>query len=256
MYSAVYRSRSGDTIVIRRSITPPAKVRHFQGAGTALKRYKLVQFKQATREVCIVAKSTKTKKNAKSKEIEDTELEELEALEDLDDLDDEDEDEEDEEDEDVEEDEDEDDDDLDEDDDEEEESAPKTKKKSKATTAQKANLKKAQAAKKKKAEEREGVGSAEVAEHFGTDARTLRMVLRKHKVPKDEESGQYRWSSFNHPTVKKIGKWIKDGEDKAVKTEGFEKLKAKKAAEKKSSSKKSGKKSSKKSKKVTDEDDE
>lgn len=252
MYSALYRSKSGDEIRIRRSLTPPPKVRNFQGAGQGLRRYKLITFKKSTREVCIVARSTKTKKNPKSAEIEDDELDELAALEDLDDL--EDEDDTDDEDEDVEEDEDEDDDDLDEDDEDEDE-APPPKKKG-GTAKQKANLKKAQAAKKKKAAEREGVGSAEVAEHFGVDARTLRMVFRKHGIEKDEDSNQYRWPSFDHPEVKKIGKLLKGGAAKEVKAEGLAKLKAGKADKTKKSTKTAGTKKTKKKRAPVEDDDE
>jgi hypothetical protein len=237
VYSAVYRNGSGKKahdIVIRRTLEPPPPYRHFTGKGGLLK-YKLITSNQATREVIIMAKAAKSK-NKKSDEIEDTELDELAALEDLDDL------ETDDEDEDEDEVEDEDDDDEEEDEDD----APKKGKKGA----------KGKTKKTKKVVEKDYVGSAEVAEHFGVDARTLRMVFRKHEIPKDADSGQYRWKSFNDPTVKKIGKLLKAGAADEIKKESLDKLKTQQAAKKdaKKAAKKGGKKSGKKSKKSDDDE--
>lgn len=73
------------------------------------------------------------------------------------------------------------------------------------------------------------VGSAEIAAAGNTDARTLRMVLRKHEIPKDSETGRYEWDSMKDPTVKKILKLLKDGEAEKVKQEGLQRLKDSKA---------------------------
>lgn len=74
------------------------------------------------------------------------------------------------------------------------------------------------------------VGSAEIAAAGGTDARTLRMVLRKHQIEKNPETNRYEWDSMKDPTVKKILKLLKDGEADNVKQEGLQRLKDSKAA--------------------------
>lgn len=132
-----------------------------------------------------------------------------------------------------------DDDDGDDEDVEKPKSSKKDKKNKKKTTRAKANGK---------------VGTQEIAAEAGCDARTLRMVLRKHEVEKDPESNRYEWDSMENSTVKKILKWIKEGEAKAVKKEGLDKLKKKKEEEKEAEGKK-GKKGKKKSKKKKEEDD-
>lgn len=103
------------------------------------------------------------------------------------------------------------------------------------------------------------VGTREIADAAGLEgtagARTLRMVLRKHNIPKDEETGRYEWDSLEDKTVKKILKLINEGEADKVKKEGLDRLKeqqAAKRAEKKAKKDKKGKKN----KKSSDEDDE
>jgi len=221
------RPRTGDLITVKQLSKPTTKTRKFKVAG-GLRNYKLIRLTSQTKEVIIVARAAKKKQN--TKDLEDDDLEELEALEELDDLEDEededdedvDSDEEDDEDEDEEdEDEDEDDEEEDDEDDEEEDEEPAPKKSKKKTPA------------KSRAREDGRVGSQEVAEHFNTDARTLRMVLRKHKIAKNPDSGRYDWSSLNHPEVKKIGRLIKGGAAKEAKAEGLERVK--KTAKKKRS---------------------
>lgn len=222
--------------MIRRTLEPPSPVRYFTGKGGKVK-YKLIESKKATREVVIMAKATKTKKTEESTEIEDTELDELAALEDLDDLETDDD-----------EDEDEDTDDEDEDEDEDEDDAPKKSKgkKGKGKTKTKAKAK----------VEKDYVGSAEVAEHFGVDARTLRMVFRKHNITKDPDSNQYRWDSLTDPTVKKIGKLIKAGAADDIKKESLDKLKTQQEAKKAAKAKEKGKKGKKGKKTKKSDDDE
>jgi hypothetical protein len=77
------------------------------------------------------------------------------------------------------------------------------------------------------------VGTAEIAAAGGTDARTLRMVLRKHEVEKNEETGRYEWGSMKDPAVKKILKLLKDGAAEEIKTEALNKLKERNDAKKK-----------------------
>lgn len=74
------------------------------------------------------------------------------------------------------------------------------------------------------------VGTAEIAAEGGCDARTLRMVLRKLQIEKDEETGRYEWDSMKDPTVKKILKELKGGAAERVKQEGLQRLKDQKAA--------------------------
>jgi hypothetical protein len=139
-------------------------------------------------------------------------------------VDDEDEDEEDEEDEDEEE--------------EEEEPAPKKKGKGKTSTSSKsgsASKKKASGSSPSRSRTTDGkVGVQEVAAAAGTDARKLRMVLRKHEIEKDEDVGRYEWSSLNHPEVKKILKLVKGGAVKQATNESLAKLNAKKGKSTKS----------------------
>ena len=133
--------------------------------------------------------------------------------------DDEDEDEDDEEDEDVEEDDDED---EDEDDEEEEEPAPKKRKK--ASSSKSTKSKKSSGPSRSRTTDGK-VGVQEVAAAAGTDARKLRMVLRKNGIEKDEDVGRYEWSSLNHPEVKKIIKLVKGGAVKTATEESLSKLK-------------------------------
>lgn len=222
-----------------KSITEPPETRKFKVPG-GLRTFTRVRYKRHLQEVLIVARATKKpapkKKGRKNVEVTDDEIDELESVDELeededledDDLDeddedtdedeeddDEDEDEPDDEDEDVEEDDDED------DDEEDEEEPPKRSKKPRKSRA---------AAEGK-------IGTNEIAEKAGVDSRTLRMVLRKHKVKKDVETKRYQWDSWKNPTVKKILQWLKDGEAEEIKQESLSKLKetqeAKRAAAKK-----------------------
>lgn len=245
-YVALYKSKAGDKVVIK-SVSFPPKTRILKGQG-GLRKYRRIKYQKHLQEVLIVAKATK-KGKGRTAEVTDSEIDDLEGIDDLDDLEEdlEDEEPEDEVDEDDEDTEDEDEDDEDEDDDEEVVVKKKSKKsKTKPTTSRAAANGK--------------VGSAEIAKEAGIDARRLRMVLRKHEVEKDEESGRYEWSSMKHPTVKKILKWIKDGEADDIVKEQLQKLKdnkAKKASKKKKVSKDAGAKTKKTKKKVVeDEDDE
>jgi hypothetical protein len=246
-----------------KSITEPEKTRKFKVQG-GLRTFTLIRYKQHLQEVLIVARAAKSKpknKRAAKKQtvVTDDEIDELESVDELEEDeeledeeleeeedDDEEEDEEDEEDEDEPDDEDEDED--EDEDDEEDEAPPKRAKKPRQSRA---------AADGK-------IGTNEIAEKAGVDSRTLRMVLRKHKVPKDPETRRYQWDSWNNKTVKNILKWLKEGEADEIKKESLNKLKetqeAKRAAKKKTgtSTKKSTKTGTKKKKRrpVEDEDDE
>lgn len=258
-YIALYKSRGGVKVVVK-SITKPPKERVFKVQG-GNRKFRRIKYKQQLQEVLIVARATKTpaKKSGSSRrkkqedvEVTDDEIDELESVDELEedeeleeedeDLD-EDEEEEDDEDEDEPEDEDEDDEDEDEDeDDEEDEEPPKRSKKPRQSRAAADGM----------------VGTNEIAKKAGVDSRTLRMVLRKHKVKKDPETRRYQWKSFNDPTVKKILKWLKAGEAEDIKKESLAKLKEgqeKKRAAKKSAEKK-GKGKKRRSRPKDDEDDE
>jgi hypothetical protein len=94
------------------------------------------------------------------------------------------------------------------------------------------------------------IGSAEIAAKGKTDARTLRMVLRKHEIAKDADTNRYEWDSWDDPTVKKILKLLKSGEADNVKQEGLQRLKDSKDAKAKTEEsstddKKKGKKNKK-----------
>jgi hypothetical protein len=178
--------------------------------------YRLVDTTKSTQEVIIMAKATK-----KAPVVTDDELEELDALEELDDLDEDDEDETVADAELVE------DDDEDEDDEEVEPVAKKTKRQAKNDASAPTT------AKPSRSRTTDGkVGTREIAEAAGVDGRTLRMVLRKHQVPKDPETGRYEWDSMKAKPVKQILKWIENGEAQDIKTAALDKLKADKAAKK------------------------
>ena len=211
------------------TVSKPPKYRSFRSAG-GIRKYKAVEIKTKLTEVIIVA-STKNRK----KPVKDEELEELEALEELEELDDEEEeeevdevedDDEDEEDEEEDEDEEDDEEEEDEDDEEEEDEEPTPKRRNKS--AAKASTKKASSKRGSRPDDGK-VGTQEVAEHFGVDGRTLRIVLRKHGIEKDPDSNQYRWKSLKSPEVIKIGKLLKGGAAEKAKKESLDKLKARKA---------------------------
>ena len=203
-WTAIYRHSKYPTreVVLNSTDKPPAKRDfHVPMAGnvafTAVSITKLNEPKGGFK----VAKTKGKKKRGKKKK-EEEELEELEGLDDLDD-----EDEDDEEEPDVEEDEDEEDEEDDDEEDEEEEEEPKRKKKGKGK-------------KSKKGKKRGPTGPREmpkgklsaqdVAELAGTDARAVRLFLRKKankkKWPKDKELGRY---AFNKTEAKQIAKAMK-----------------------------------------------
>lgn len=226
-YKALYRNKDGVRITIR-SITEPPRTRTFR-TGKGIRKFKLYKLYTSNREVIIVARTKNRKKAVDQDELEEIEaLEELEELEDEDELEEEDEDveedEDEEEDEEDEGDEEEPEDEEDEDEDEEEEPAPKSRKKGKVTVG--ATRKKTVTSRNG---DREGVGTQEVAKAAGIDGRALRILLRKHNIPKDEDSGQYRWASLKSPQVVKIIKLAKGGAAKAAQREQLENLKAHKA---------------------------
>jgi hypothetical protein len=243
-YVSLYKSKGGLKIVVK-TLEEPPETRKFKVHG-GVKKFKRVAMKKHLQEVVIVAKAAK--KSKKNTDVTDDEIDELETVDDLeealeededeveDDDDDEDEDD-DEEDEDEDDDEDEPDDEDDDEDDEDEEDEKPKKKKSKNKGRRRTTAGK--------------VGTADVAEHCGVDSRTLRMVLRKHKIAKDDETGRYEWPSLKDPTVKKIKKLIDKGEADNIKKESLDRLKEKKAAEKdaKKKTSKSGKKKDKGGKK-------
>jgi hypothetical protein len=246
-YTALYRSRSGEKLVVR-SLSPLPEKRKFKVAG-GLRTFTKVREKYHLQEVIIVAKSAKATKNKKSAEVEDSELDELEGLEELDELEEEDEDVEDEEEPDDE-DEDEDEDDDDEDDDEEEEVAPKKSKKTSKPRQSRAAA--------------DGlVGTQEVADFCGVSSRELRMVLRKlrekdSKFAPDSETGRYQWKSLKDKQVVALKKAIDKGLHKEIRAASLEKLKAdqaEKKAAKDARSKTTTKKDKKKKKKAVVEDD-
>jgi hypothetical protein len=74
------------------------------------------------------------------------------------------------------------------------------------------------------------IGTAEIAAKGKTDARTLRMVLRKHEVAKNPETNRYEWDSWDDKAVKNILKLLKSGEAENVKQEGLQRLKDSKDA--------------------------
>jgi hypothetical protein len=256
-YTALYRSQSGDTIVVR-TLSPPPEKRKFRSVG-GVRTYTKVKERYHLQEVIIVAKSAKTK-TKKSAEVTDTELDELEGIEELDDLEDELEDEvgDEEEPDDEEEDEDEDEDEDDEDDDEEEEEVPASKN---------GRGKKASKPRQSRAAADGLVGTQEVAEFCGVSSRELRMVLRKLRekdtaFQPDSETGRYQWKSLKDPRVKKIKKAIDSGLHKKIRDESLNRLKeqnAAKKAEKENDARAKTKKSSgkkNKKKRVVEEDDE
>lgn len=242
-YTTTYKA--GRTRITIRSVTKPKPTRLFRTAR-GLRTFKATHTKVSRKEVLIVM-ATKGKSRSKGKQV-DEELQELEELEELDELDEEEDEEEEDEDEEDEDDE-PDDEDEDEDDEEEEEAPKRSRAKSKSAKAKSKKPAQSRAAANGK------VGTQEVAEHFGIDGRTLRILLRRHDIPKDEDSGRYEWSSLKNKEVIRIGKLVKSGAAKAAKKEGLDKLKASKAA--KSSTKKTvAKKGTTKKRRKPVEDDE
>jgi hypothetical protein len=234
-YTALYKSRSGNTIVVR-SLTPLPEKRKFKAFG-GLRTYTKVREKYHLQEVIIMAKAAKKGKTAV---VTDDELEELEGIEELEDLE-----EEDEELEEPEDELDEDDDEDDEDEDEDEEEEP---------------VKKAKKPRQSRAAANGFVGTQELAEDLGVSSRELRMVLRKLRekddvYKPDAETGRYQWKSLKDPQVKKIKKAIDSGLHKKIRDESLERLKQDQAAKKAAKSKDASTKT-KKGKKKRQADDE
>jgi hypothetical protein len=190
-----------------------------------VKKFKAVKIQSGRREVIFMAKSAKKGKKDEDELLDD----ELESLEDLD---------------------------LEVDDtDDEAEETPKKDKKGKK------NKSKGESKPSRSRTTDGKVGTREIADAAGLEgtagARTLRMVLRKHNIPKDEETGRYEWDSLEDKTVKKILKLINDGEAEKVKKEGLDRLKEQQAAKREAKKAAKGKKGKKNKKaKDVDEDDE
>jgi hypothetical protein len=246
----LYRSRGGNEVKVTSIGGTPSRVRVFRTHGkTGRRKYKAVAAKRSRKEIWIVAKA-KTKKSDDVLTEED--LQELEDLEDLEDEDLEDEEDEEEEDEveDVEEEEDEDEDeedlededledveeedeDEDEEEEEEEEEPPRRRRRRRG--------------KKSKSKRRRGgvgralpegkVGVEAVAKATGADGRTVRMVLRKEGIDKDEDSGRYAWPSESNREFKRVVKLVKERGNR-VKQESLENLKKRKKTRTKATSKK------------------
>jgi hypothetical protein len=247
-YTTTYKA--GRTRITIKSVNKPKPTRLFR-TSRGLRTFKATNTKVSRKEVLIVM-ATKTRKKGKQVDEELQELEELEELEELDeDEDEEDEEDDEDEDEDDEDDEPEDEDDEDEDDEDEEPAPKRSRSKTKASAKSKKSRKPAQS----RAAANGKVGSQEVAEHCGIDGRTLRILLRKHEIEKDPDSGRYEWSSLNHPVVKKIVKLVKSGGAQAAKKEGLDRLKASKG---KTSTKKTAAKktTTKRRRRAVEDDDE
>lgn len=220
--------------------TPPPKKRKFKSSG-GLKQFRRITHTTIQKDVILMAKAAKKTKNEDKDEdtVVDEELEALEALDELDADDD--------------------------DDDDEVEEKPKAKKskKSKAKDEDEdeddepsKGSKKKKAAKPSRSRTTDGkVGTSELAAKAGIDGRSLRMLLRKMKVEKDEETGRYEWDSFDDKEVKKILKAINEGEVDAIKKESLDRLKETQAEKKAAKKAKKGGKKSKKAKKVEDDED-
>jgi hypothetical protein len=225
-YKSVYLSKKGTRVLVTTLHEPPDKMKLKEAGGIHI--FRRVKTIKSLHEVIIVAKKSAKAATKKNTTVTDDELDELETVDDLDELEDEDvEDEDTEDDEEDEEDEDEDEpDDEDEDDEEEEdeeEPAPKSKKKG-------SKPRQSQAAKNGK------IGTNEVADSVGIDARTLRMALRELRkedasFAPDPETGRYQWDSMKDPQVKKIQKAIKAGLHTELKKASLDRLKETKAAE-------------------------
>jgi hypothetical protein len=75
-----------------------------------------------------------------------------------------------------------------------------------------------------------GIGTKELAEAAGTDARSLRVLLRA-EFPR-EEGGHYNWKSVNDPEAKAIIKRVRSGAVKEAQTEKLAELKTRKSTKK------------------------
>lgn len=124
-------------------------------------------------------------------------------------------------------------DDEDEDDDEVEDDpdeAPKAKRSRKKSSSKKA------------AATKSGVGTAELADEAGVEARQVRAFLRSSGYqPRDEREGRYNWASRKDPEFREIVKKIKGGAVERMNKQKLADLKEKKS--KKSTAKSTKKKS-------------
>jgi hypothetical protein len=113
--------------------------------------------------------------------------------------------------------------------------------------------------KKRKAPEREGIGTRELAEALNTDGRNLRVMLRKkgaNETRKFKKEGRYHWDSIEE-ALEELGFDDVDDAQEALTEARDERLEELKARPKKSKTKAKAKATSKtKKRKVVDEDDE
>jgi hypothetical protein len=125
-----------------------------------------------------------------------------------------------------------------EEDEEDPDEAPKTRRKSKKSRTKKTTAKKTKTVK-------EGVGTAELAEAAGVEARQLRAYLRSSGTqPREDRDGRYWWPSLNDKGAQKIIKEVRGGAVDRLNKEKLANLKK----GKKTSAKRTSKKSTKKSK--------
>jgi hypothetical protein len=129
-------------------------------------------------------------------------------------------------------------------DEDEEEEAPRTRK----TKTKKA----------RKKPERDGIGTAELAEALGTDGRNLRVMLRKqgaNNTKKFKQEGRYRWDSVEE-AIEELGFDDVDDAKEALAEARDERLEELKARPKPKKSKKpTSKTRTKKTRQVVDEDE-
>lgn len=205
-WTAIYRCRKHPTKqVVLNSVDRPEAKREFFVKTKGLAVFTAVSITQLNepKEGFKMARTKKGKSKKTSKQ--KREEEELEELEGLDDLDDEEEEEPEDEDEDeVEED------DEEEDEDEEDEEPPKKKSKSKKGKAKKGKASSKRGPTGPREMPKGKLSAADVAELGDTDARAVRLFLRKKankkKFPKDDELGRY---AFNKTEAKAIVKAMK-----------------------------------------------
>jgi hypothetical protein len=210
-WTAIYRSKKHPTKqVVLNSVERPDAKREFFVTSKGLAVFTAVSVTPLNEPKEGFKMATKTKKRGKSKKSakQKREEEELEELEGLDDLDDEEEDEEpeDEDEDDVEEDDDE----EEEDEDEEEDEPPAKKRKGKKSKSKTKSKSKKRGPTGPREMPKGKLSAQDVAEMADTDARSVRLFLRKKankkKFPKDEELGRY---AFNKTEAKAIVKAMK-----------------------------------------------
>lgn len=205
-WTAIYRSKKHPTKqVVLNSVERPDPQREFFVTTKGLAVFNAVSITPLNepKEGFKMARKKTAKKSSKKKREE----EELEELEGLDDLDDEDEEEPEDEDEDEVE---EDDEEEDEEEDEDEEEKPRKKSKKSKTKKAKGKSSKKRGPTGPREMPKGKLSAQDVAELADTDARAVRLFLRKKankkKFPKDEELGRY---AFNKTEAKAIAKAMK-----------------------------------------------